>query len=64
MKLCNSDNHYTTTHYTTPVEPFQGDSSLLTTIEALGVPGTLSIDLTMKSRRGFEPANTGLVIGV
>ena len=36
--------------------------SLLTT-KSVGVPGTLLIDLTMKSPRGFEPANTGLVTG-
>ena len=44
------------------VHPFQEDSLLLTT-KFLGVPGTLLIDLTMKSLRGFEPVNTGLVIG-
>ena len=41
---------------------FQGDSLLLTT-KSLGVPGTLLIDLTMKSPSGFERANSGLVIG-
>ena len=43
------------------VEPFQGDSSLLTT-KPLVVPGTLSSDPTMKPRCGFEPANPRLGI--
>ena len=43
------------------VEPFQGDSSLLTT-KPLVVPGTLLSDLTMKPPCGFEPANPGLGI--
>ena len=43
------------------VEPFQGDSSLLTT-KPLVVPGTPLSDLTMKPPCGFEPANPGLGI--
>ena len=31
--------------------------------ESPGIPGTLLIDLTMKSPSGFESANPGLVIG-
>ena len=44
-----------------PVQSFQG-YSLLLTIESLGVPGTLLIDVTMKPAFGFESANPGLVI--
>ena len=43
-------------------ESFQGDSLLLTT-ESLGVPGTLLINLTMKTPTGFKSGDTGLVIG-
>ena len=42
-------------------ESFQGDSLLLTT-ESLGVPGTLLINLTMKTPTGFKSVNSGLVI--
>ena len=45
-----------------PVQSFQGDSLLVTT-EALGVPGTLWIDLTMKLFSGFKSVNPSLVIG-
>ena len=44
------------------VQPFQGDSLLLTS-KSLGISGTLLIDLTMKPPSVFEPANHGLVIG-
>ena len=46
----------------TLVQSFQGDSLLLTT-ESLGVPGTLLINLTMKTPSGFKLVNPGLVIG-
>ena len=39
-----------------PQQSFQGDSLLVTT-EALGVPGTLLIDLTMKPPSGFKSVN-------
>ena len=45
-----------------PVQSFQGDNLLITT-EAVGVPGTLLIDLTMKPPIGFNSVNLGLVIG-
>ena len=45
-----------------PVQPFQGDSLLLTT-ESLGGSGTLLINITMKTPRGFKSVNPGLVIG-
>ena len=44
------------------VESFHRDSLLLTT-ESLGVPGTLLINLTMKTPTGFKSGDTGLVIG-
>ena len=37
--------------------------SLLITTESLGVPGTLLINLTMKTPSGFKLGNPGLVIG-
>ena len=37
--------------------------SLLITTESLGVPGTLLINLTMKTPSGFKWVNPGLVIG-
>ena len=37
--------------------------SLLITTESLGVPGTLLINLTMKTPSGFKLVNPGLVIG-
>ena len=46
----------------TLVQSFQGDSLLLTT-ESLGVPGTLLIDLTMKTPSCCKWVNPGLVIG-
>ena len=45
-----------------PVQSFQGDSVPLPT-ESLGVPGTLLINLTMKTPSGFKSVNPGLVIG-
>ena len=48
--------------YLNPVQSFQGDSLILCN-EFLGIPGTLLIDLTMKSSTGFESANPGLIIG-
>ena len=48
--------------YLNPVQSFQGDSLILCN-KFLGIPGTLLIDLTMKSSSGFESANPGLVIG-
>ena len=48
--------------YLNPVQTFQGNSLLVTTV-SLGVPGTLFIDLTMKLPSGFKSVNPGLVIG-
>ena len=45
-----------------PVQSFQGDSLLLTT-ESLEAPGTLLINLTMKTICDFKSVNLGLVIG-
>ena len=44
-----------------PLQSLEGNSLLLTT-ESLGVPGTLSIDRTIKPPRSFESAYPGLVI--
>ena len=53
--------------YLNSVEPFQGDSLLLTS-KPLRVSGTLLIDLamkpTMKPRSGFEPAKPDLLISL
>ena len=45
-----------------PVQSFQGDRVPLPT-ESLGVPGTLLINLTMKTPSGFKSVKPGLVIG-